>query len=860
MAAEAAGRLFSLELLVDWVRLETGPWPCAAGPAVAFRLLDFPPLLVLPPPAASPEPRSGTISFGRGKACLLRLRPAGLRRPRLRAAVLRLPEEPGCALRLLGVCDVLLKACPGQRAVFTLRGPAAERVGELALFYRLTELGRFPPGPGGPLSPGDVLQGSEPRTRESPKPGTRASSATSLQRAADGCHLEAPEPLAEDTRCWCAEDWVPSAEQKAWEEAILHSLASSADISSVSCSPAPSERSASPLSPEATELDFETNTFCPPPLYYTHLTQEKTPSARVEITIEPERNGPESLDAIFPEAEPIGPPAGPVRSAVWEKPSVPLSPPQMRRSEAANKSASPPQDEQTAANAIRHLPLLNALLIELSLLCNQPVSDPSQVHPHLAWLYRGEQHQGPDPPTKSSSQSESKSSKLSGRESEKPSSVQSRKNPKSKRSEKTSGSPPRLPKGKLLYGLTNSLRLRLKQTNPDMLAVHEKREQYRKSQKQAVGPKFRVRSWKEKKGSGLAAHGRVPPQPLMNKSSLSNGSLAEGSDTSVQVSTGFDESNTTKETKGSHAVKKETVDGRENRPKDALPEAPMSSAGPIIPERFPHSNILGGKSMKVQGPGLSQQDPTVDKSADEGRDGGQVRVADIVPADAGGDRPPSRQSSCESISELQSQHECSSLCYSEDFCTSENSRSLPALPSTTGAEKAEQGSQASQLSEAGLFTRKNSSDSGSVLTPAFSAGSPVCSCKSSRVLKTYDSLEDVASLSTSDFLSQWTSEKEDRADPVSSGSSKVVRRCQDSSTKLKAGASHKSSEKSQSPRTSQVSSYEPSHISELELRAVDNSVSSDLQEDEDSLGSLRISKQCRDICELVINKLPGYTV
>lgn len=264
--------------------------------------------------------------------------------------------------------------------------------------------------------------------------------------------------------------------------------------------------------------------------------------------------------------------------------------------------------------------------------------------------------------------------------------------------------------------------------------------------------------------------------------------------------------------------------------------------------------------MKVQGPGLSQQDPTVDKSADEGRDGGQVRVADIVPADAGGDRPPSRQSSCESISELQSQHECSSLCYSEDFCTSENSRSLPALPSTTGAEKAEQGSQASQLSEAGLFTRKNSSDSGSVLTPAFSAGSPVCSCKSSRVLKTYDSLEDVASLSTSDFLSQWTSEKEDRADPVSSGSSKVVRRCQDSSTKLKAGASHKSSEKSQSPRTSQVSSYEPSHISELELRAVDNSVSSDLQEDEDSLGSLRISKQCRDICELVINKLPGYTV
>lgn len=40
----------------------------------------------------------------------------------------------------------------------------------------------------------------------------------------------------------------------------------------------------------------------------------------------------------------------------------------------------------------------------------------------------------------------------------------------------------RPPRKKLLYGLTNTLRLRLQQTNPDKLVIHEKREQYRKKQ------------------------------------------------------------------------------------------------------------------------------------------------------------------------------------------------------------------------------------------------------------------------------------------------------------------------------------------------------------------------------------------
>ncbi|CAO2609373.1 Microtubule-associated protein 10 [Lemmus lemmus] len=866
MAAMAAARLFSLELLVDWVRLEIGLAPCAGDPAVAFHLLDFPPLLVLPPVASAREPRSGTIDFGRGKACLLRLRPDALRRPRLRAAVLQIPEGEASAPCMVGACDILLVASQGRRGKYTLRGPAAERVGELALFYRLTDLGRFPPGVPelqGPLSlesitGSEAMEVWEPPTQETSKPCTREVTVRCLQCASDARRLEASEPCTQDANSWSAGDSDPSAVQKTWEEAVLHSKASSGDMASVPCSPAPSGRSASPLSPEVTELDFETNTFCPPPLYYTHLIQEKTPPARVEITIEPQRNGPEEPDDIFPETKPVGPPVHPVkhtRSAVEESPPVLLNPPQMQGPGAVDEVVCPPQTEQNTASAIRQLPLLNALLIELSLLCNQPMASPAQVHPHLAWLYRGE-HKGPEPSAKSTSRSESKSSKLSV-------SLQPKKNPKGKHSE-ISGSPPprvRVARGRLLYGLTNTLRLRLKQTNPDMLVVHEKREQYRKSQIQTGGPKFRVPSWKGKVPS-LVTQSQMPPQPPEEKSSDSSGSFAEGSDTSRQISACFDESSTSKAVKRSQAVRKDKVGQSENRTSDTWLEAGVGPTESIIPARFPPSHILGGASkMLVQNPGLSRQDPAVDQTVGEGKDGSHVKVTDLVTSDAGVNRAASRDSSCDSISELEYQDELASPCYSEDFCMTENnSRSLLAPGTSNGAENAQHGSQASKSSEAKLSTRKNSSEL-SVLSPPFSAGSPVCSHKLSRVLKTpCRSLEEASNSSTSDFSSQWTNEKENQADALSPGSSKVMRTGRDSSTKLKGGASRKSSEKSQSPRTSQVSSYEPSNPSELELKGLDDSESADFQEEEDDLGPLNFSKQCRDICELVINKLPGYTV
>lgn len=193
MAAASAERLFSLELLVDWVRLDAGPPPppAVAGeageeeeaeeasppppsrvlcPAVALRLLDFPTLLVYPPggPAApAPEPRPGLVSFGRGKSCLFRLRPATLRRrllaSPLHALLLQLPPgRPTPAPQLLGSCSVPLAAAArrvlgpaasgcsqGHRGTFSLHNQVGQRIGDIgpvrSPFFRRAQ-NSSPPG------------------------------------------------------------------------------------------------------------------------------------------------------------------------------------------------------------------------------------------------------------------------------------------------------------------------------------------------------------------------------------------------------------------------------------------------------------------------------------------------------------------------------------------------------------------------------------------------------------------------------------------------------------------------------------------------------------------------------------------
>lgn len=903
--------LFSLELLVDWVRLEAGlPPPVVAleeeeeeqeaeetsspglsrslCPAVAFRLLDFPTLLVYPPGgpgAPAPEPRPGLVSFGRGKSCLFRMHPATLRR-RLRETPLYMlllqlpPGRPTPAPQLLGSCSISLAALAhsvlgpapsscsqGQRRSFPLHNQGGERIGDIALGYRLTDLGSSLLGhlQRPVTSAGGGAEGVE--VREAVEVGAQAPQEKQLQQ---------PNPGDADRSLMGFK--IPKAQDL--KEIVFHSKANSHNPGSVEsgktisvCSNASSVGSVSPPNQEVTELDIETNTFCPPPLYYTHLTHEKTPPAQGKITIKPLMNVPEELHDTFPEEKLVNTPThtNPLKhtnSATCQSPLVLINPPHVQDVGASNQSTCHPQTEQNRIDTIRQLPLLNALLVELSLLNNQPVASPTHIHPHLAWLYRTEDKKSPESSAKCTCKSEFKKDELPVGENGKSVSLQYKKNQvenvkKGKHFEKKSDTPKkRVPRGKLLYGLTNTLRLRLKQTNPDMLVIHEKREQYRKMQAQMLGAKFRIPSSKVKVLSFAEQH-QKPRQPPKDKYLESDASFAENSDTSEQISGVFDDLSTTKETKLKCTTEK-TADCGENRTNSGSLEEILSPVNSIIAESFTHTKFLDGKvEKKVRSPFVFQQVAVVDRIIiDKEMDDEQLKTTDHDILIAGvSEIKPNKNSCSESISELKYSDDFSSPCYSEDFCTTEDTSRILEPHNRSFAENAKHSQCTSKSSETRLSIRKNSSEKISVLSPPFSARSPVHSNKRSHISKTQDkSLEEASTISTSDLSSYWAEEKENKADQNSRSNSEVVKRDEDVSTKHKTRAGFKSSGKSQSPQTSQVSSYLPSSLSELKLDVLDCSVSDHFGEDSDEIGSLNLSKQCKDICELVINKLPGYTV
>lgn len=634
------------------------------------------------------------------------------------------------------------------------------------------------------------------------------------------------------------------------------------------CSKGSSERSVSPPNQEGTEVELETNIICPPPLYYTHLTQEKTPPKQGKITIEPQINASEEWDDGTFLKENVNPPTHTnppehTNSATGESCSVLINPASVQNTGASNQTTDHPPTEQNRINTIRQLPLINALLVELSLLYNQPMANPTHIHPHLAWLYRTEDKKSPESSVKSTCKSESKKDKLSVGENEKSVSLQYKKNQtenlkKGKYFEKKGGAPQkRVSRGKLLYGLTNTLKLRLKQTNPDMLVEYEKKEQYKKMQTQMLGAKLRIPSSKVKILSFAELY-QKPHELPKDKCLESDASFAENSNTSKQISVVVDDPSTTTETKLNCATEK-TVDCDENRSNNGFLGEILSPANSVVSERFICTNTLEGKVFgrkSIQSPGVFQQVAVVDRTVvDKEIDDKQVKITgdDILTVDIN-EKNPSTSSCSESISELKYSDDFTSPCSSED-----TSRILRACDSSPGTENPKNSQHTSTSSETRLSIRKNSSAKSSILSPPFSAGSPVLSHKRFPVSKTQDkSLEEASS---SDFSSsQWTEEKENQRDQNSMHNSKVIKQDHDISAKPKTRTGCKSSEKSQSPRTSQVSSYLPSNLSELELNVLDCSTLDHFEEDCDDLGSLNISKQCKDICELVINKLPGYTV
>ncbi|XP_008167976.2 microtubule-associated protein 10 [Chrysemys picta bellii] len=877
--------LFSLELLVEWVRVEPRVLPPRGPlrPAVALRLLDFPTLLVHPPEPGCPPGR--LVPFGRGKSCLFRLGPGPLRgllrRAPLYALLLALPPGPAPA-RLLGSCCVSLApaaeellrppqggATPdsrGRRGRYPLRDLMGERVGELALGYRLSSLGpallgHLPAGLGQevaggapPPSPPDTQRKSGPRPQGAP--GEQASGPS--------------------RRCT---SMGSQTEPQDWEEVRELEPEHSGQASS------PAGETRQPSGEEVRELEIEANVFCPPPLYYSHLPTEPPPP-----------RPPERVAVAQPQAP---------QEQIPNVPLVPLQEACPDRGQASGSLAQSLGSAQLLRDALRELPLINALLVELSLLNNQPLQlGPSNVHPQLAWLYReveddikpsrplaksrwpaGKDKETLLNPSERFRRSQQEFSKLGGSSLGETGAGKGTKKAAASRNngfEKKSGTKEKTPpKKKLFYGLTNTLRLRLQQTNPDMLILHERREQYRKRQ---------VELLREKRGKGSLSRGKLfrntAEQHLMSYRHPARGGILEQNvqlheniETLIQSSVEKDYSTTI--TEDISNLQKHAAHNRLNNHEESTKEEnPYEVNTNCSLEGTTIKTPYKVKDMKVHLPRAFTQDTDAKRNKVDEETVQFIHDKDMDHYNAStlGDYQSGPKNSFESNPELKYSDDFvgspENTGYSEDFTSADDtgrgsetldSSPEPALVSPKQAcSDMDSESKKSRLSEKSLRT-----ESISAPLPVPSTASPVHSLKRTYDLKAKKQSTGAAvSVSISDSSPPVGSlDKQELAPHIKEEDSKIdqnifkppeVKSEQTNSDMNSVVKGQTSLEKSQSLRTSQVSSYLPSNMSDLELSGVENHTSD--KEEDDDFGTLCIPNQYKHISELVVNKLPGYTM
>ncbi|XP_074000410.1 microtubule-associated protein 10 [Numenius arquata] len=806
MAAEAPEGLFALELLVEAVRV-AAPGP-ALRPAVALRLLDFPTLL-LRPAAAGPPLRPGRpFPFGRGKRCIFRWRRsslcAALRRRPLRALLLALPAgiAPGPP-RLLGSCDVSL--APAAAELLQRHGSPAS-CGCRGRFPLRDAAGR----PVGELVLGYRLTSLE--AGEEPLPPSPASP-------------RAPTP------------------------------------------PATSPELGGEVEGEEVEgEELEGNIFCPPVLYYSREPAEHhlPPAAATGKWEHVEAWRPQEKDKV---QSPPRPSAGP--SLLH-----PTSPPQLR-------------------NALGQLPLLSALLAELSVLTHS--TTPAAVHPHLAWLCQalgsgGGASRPPSPGCSStlkpaeapvgpggSSGAASPRSKEGQQESTSTGSSRAGRGPTkavpqgetgSERNCKTKVNRP--PRKKLLYGLTNTLRLRLQQTNPDKLIIHERREQYRKKQMEMLKERSPLSKRKLLRNAG-EQHVVSCRHCIKGDSSKQNNQFHKTVGTSLQNSA-LTENISLTDVSPDLQEQATTSLLKNNASKERSCKA---TTDPLVDEPV-FKSAHKEKYVKVQLPAAFPSDANAKGSNEEAIHLIHHKTIEHDDASVVSDHKPSPSRSVENNSEFIYSDDFiaspENTVYSEDFtsdeCMGGDLEALDSSPEPLCLESPKQdwSDTEPESSKARISKTSQRPESSSGLLPVPSASSPVQFLRRNSDLKnskrtsgeSVDSLNLAgmeASLLDEEQEAQQISKEENRVDQhikqVSTLRSKQV----SSDTDQSIGKGQTSAGKSQA--ITQVGSYLLSNVSDLQLGVLENSMS---DKEDDFLGKLCVPNQYKDISELVINKLPGYTM
>lgn len=362
--------LFSLEIMIQSVRIEK-EYDISDELALGVRLLDFPTLLIYQPQQVT---SSGEISkrehtFNRGKSCFFKTNVnslySQLSKIPLYAMVLDVKEDipklVGTSLiSLVKVMDriwvdvadhgVASSSSYGERGRFTVCSLNGEKIGSISLSYKLLSLGVS-------LLP-DVTD-------------SRGINSIRVQGKQDDCVGETSKST-ELLPPECSNDCSPTANE--------NNLVTE-DVEDSACIAIPTEKCKSHSHHTEIEASLEEDftVFCPPYLFFCNTPEEKNKKHEEANRLLNLNPGSFTFEDTYSEEETAD--------------EVDANPPVMRVKYDENIL----RNQQTQTNgipsnvlgeALQQLPLLNALLVELSQLNNQNLQQPLPIHPNLAWIYR----------------------------------------------------------------------------------------------------------------------------------------------------------------------------------------------------------------------------------------------------------------------------------------------------------------------------------------------------------------------------------------------------------------------------------------------------------------------------------------
>lgn len=355
--------LFSFELLVECIRIQKES-KVSDELALGVRLLDFPTLIIYQPQQSSGginqqehhgKDQRGEHIFNRGKSCFFKMNMNSLHtqlsNSPLYAMVLDVKEEipklVGTSLvSLASVMDRIRQdvtehgastpSSHGERGLVGICNLMGEKIGSISLSYKLLSLGA------------SLL----PHITDS----SRGLKSTNV-------HGEQYVQVSEEVLCDVSRN-IPNKKPPN-EKQTEHK-----------------PRSQMPQTLKETENVFEDLTvFCPPHLFYSNSAEEKSENERGDCNLLNLDSEVFTYEDTYSE-EDIADSKTEGESPTTIDQSVRDGVKTSRRQETSGAT------QNVLGEALQQLPLLNALLVELSQLNDQNPHRPLSIHPNLAWIYR----------------------------------------------------------------------------------------------------------------------------------------------------------------------------------------------------------------------------------------------------------------------------------------------------------------------------------------------------------------------------------------------------------------------------------------------------------------------------------------